>query len=140
MANRLYNQFQYSLDKNVVSTFGSFTATASTGAVASGSVKGLGVSSVTKESTAGQYTIAFADKFSRFLVGNFMTITAAASNVGGIQVLATLASYQSDIATNKAITIQLVDFAGSAVNVSADTIIRFEIKWRNSSVSTSQNA
>lgn len=129
MANRLYNQFQFSHEKMPVTLYGRFLV-GSTGAVSG--VKGTGIASVTRNS-AGNYTVAFVDGFDMLLASRFQCAKADASNVGNIQVWGTVATLRADVKTNKAITFQCLDFAGSAVDPASGHEVAMEFVFRNSS-------
>jgi hypothetical protein len=131
MGNRYLNQFQYTLEKDTVTLFGSAVIGAS-GAV--GTVKGGGIASVVKEATAGQYTITLEDSWSRFLGFTAGTTGAAISPVANIQVLMAPATLQATVQSTKAILIQCIDYAGAAVNPTSGHVLSFRITMRKSSV------
>lgn len=124
MANRRFNQFSLTLEKQVVKLYGSLTAGAS-GAVASS--EGLGIKSITKESTDGQYTIQLEDGYPKLLHVQAIVKHASASAVAAAQII-------SEDAKAGTITIQLTDGAGAAVNPESAAVVMLEITLRNSSV------
>jgi hypothetical protein len=131
MANRYFYKNHYSLEVDVVHLFAEVKIGAS-GAVTS--AKGGGIASVTKESTAGQYTIKFSDKFSKFLGMKFDVVHSSISGVAFIQVLESGSTFQADIKADQSITIQLLDFAGAAVNAPSGAALIIESKFRVSSI------
>jgi len=84
MANRIFNQFPKTLQKEVV--FLDAEATIGTDGAISG-LKGSGISAVTNVSGTGNFSITLEDKFNRFLFGavSFLaeSITAAKTSVTG---------------------------------------------------------
>lgn len=119
------------LEVDLVKLFGSVVI-GSSGAVTS--FQGGGIASVVKESTAGQYTITLSDRFAFFLMGHFRTVGASALAVAAIQVLETPATFQADIKSDGAITIQCLDFAGAAVNPASGAELMFELVMRQSKI------
>jgi hypothetical protein len=114
-----------------VTLFGS-AVIGSSGAV--GTVKGGGIASVVKESTAGQYTITLEDLWSRFLGFNAGITDDAVSAIAHIQVLMDPATLQATVASTGAITIQCLDYAGAAANPASGSVLSFRITLRKSSV------
>ncbi len=64
MANRLYQQFQGTLEHGIVKLFGSVTTTTS-GTIGSSTGKGLAITKTGSE--AGRYTVTLADKYNALL-------------------------------------------------------------------------
>ena len=94
MANRSYNQAQYTAERAPVSLYGTI-AIGAAGAV--GTVKGYGISSVVKEATAGQYTIVLEDKFQRCLSVSAQVIHDSISGAVAIQVLEIPATLEKEL-------------------------------------------
>lgn len=85
MANRLYKQFQGTLEAGVVKLFGSVT-TSTSGTIASSTGKGLTITKTASET--GRYTITLADKYNALLACNVVVqgATDAAYTTGaGLQ-------------------------------------------------------
>lgn len=135
MANKYFYQLQYTYEVNSVSTYGQFLIGAA-GAVTSGSVKGMGLTSVVKEATAGQYTLTFDDSFPANMMFVADVFFTTATGVAKVDILADPANFQTDLTTNKTIVIQLRDYAGAAVNAASGSQCRFVKVDRNSSVGT----
>lgn len=131
MANRYLNQFQYTFEADTVTIFGSAVIGGS-GAV--GSVKGGGIASVTKESTAGQYTIQLSDRYSRFLSFIAGTTLGTVSAIARVQVLMAPATLQATVKSTGQILVQCLDYAGAAANPESGSVLSFRITMRNSSV------
>ena len=131
MANKYFSQFQYSYEKDTVTIYGSITVGAS-GAVTS--FAGGGISSVTKEATAGQYSITLSDYFQRLLFVKALNVDDAVSAWASVAVLEDPATLQSDFKSDKTFKIQLQDYAAAAVNATSGAVIYLEITCRNTSV------
>lgn len=131
MANRYFNQFQYTYEKDTVTIYGSLTVGAS-GAVTS--FAGGGISTITKESTAGQYSIVLTDYFQRLLMFKAINVDDAVSAWASVAILEDPAALQSDFKADKTFKIQLQDYAAAAVNATSGAVIYFEITLRNTTV------
>jgi hypothetical protein len=131
MANRLYQQFQYTAERAPVTLYATLAVGAS-GAVSA--VKGYGISSITKESTAGQYTVVLSDKFTRALSVQAQIVHSAISAAKSVQVLETPAALQADVVAGTGFKIQLVDAAGAAVNAESGAQVFIQVVVVNSSV------
>ena len=132
MANRNLHKFRGSLERDLVDLYGS-AVIGSSGAV--GTVKGLGIASVKKETADGQYTITLDDHWYRYMFGSANFVSAAGSGIAKVEVLANPATFQSGFQTSKAITIQCFDYAGAAANPAAGSVLSFVATVRNTSVS-----
>jgi len=131
MANRLYQQFQYTAERAPVTLYATLAVGAS-GAVSA--VKGYGISSITKESTAGQYSSVLSDKFTRALSVQAQIVHSAISAAATVQVLETPAALQADVVAGTGFKIQLVDAAGAAVNAESGAQVFIQVVVVNSSV------
>lgn len=131
ITSRSYYRNVNHLEVDLVNLFGSVVIGAS-GAVTS--FQGGGISSIVKESTAGQYTITLSDRFAFFLMAKFAVVGASALAVAQVQVLETPATFQASIKSDGAITIQCLDFAGAAVNPASGAEIMVEMIMRQSSI------
>ena len=139
MAARMFQQFQGTLEKGVVSLFANIPI-GGTGAVGTlVASKNQGIKSVVRNS-AGNYTISFGDsiqgsldKYVRLLSLNSSVVLGSVSTVSAIQVW-------SDDAATGSITIQVVSptAAGNTAPVVADpdngAVIILHIKLKNASV------
>lgn len=134
MANRYLKQFSYTFEQDQVSIYGRFVVGA-TGAVTANSVKGGGVSGVTR-ADVGEYVISLQDKYSCMLEFNAWIVSASGNS--GVAVVeafnATPANFQSDFRTNGSFSVQCLDFAGAAVDPANTDYFYFKIVCRNSSV------
>lgn len=131
MANRYYNQFQYTAERAPVTLYATLEAGAA-GAVAA--VKGYGIASITKEATAGQYSIVLSDKFVRCIGLDLKVIHSSISAVQVVQVLQTPAQLQAAVAAGTAIVIQCVDKTGAAVNPESGAQVLIQLVLVNSTV------
>ena len=131
MANRTYNQAQYTAERAPVTLFATVTIGAA-GAVSA--KKGYGIKSVTKEATAGQYTIVLEDKFSRALAVHATVVHSSISAALNVQVLNTPAQLQAALAAGTGFVIQCIDKTGAAVNPESGSQIFVQVVASNSSV------
>lgn len=131
MANRLWLPPSGSLEVSVCELFGSITIGAS-GAVTTSS--GKGIASVTKETDAGQYTIALSDSYNSLLWAGFTLV----SSTDGAQTIGTAFRVDSeDVADGSApvVVLQCSDTAtGADANLTSGDIVLFTFKLKNSSV------
>jgi hypothetical protein len=109
MSNHIYNP-QLAQEKQVVKLFGSFTIGA-TGAV--GTVKGLGVSGVVRNSL-GNYTITLKDKFDRLLnvSGGFISNAVGGSGVLKSEISNDPATLQATFKADKTFDVQFYGLTG----------------------------
>lgn len=116
----------------VNSSAGSYASASTSPANAYSPTGTQGVASVTKESTAGQYTFVFQGSFARVLKADFtpLVATTGVSAAAKLGVVGTSPSVSSAPGT---ITIQLVDYAGIAVNPASGERIIFEFVLDDSS-------
>ena len=77
MSNRIFNP-ELAIEKQVCNIYGNFDVGAS-GAVSN--TVGVGVTSVVKESTAGQYTITLQDAYDKLLKTNFILLENSISPI-----------------------------------------------------------
>jgi len=132
MANRSFNQTQYSFEILPVKLYGKLLIGAA-GAV-SGTKFGLGILSIVKETADGQYSITLKDKYAQ-LLGFSSTIIAPIATVGGqVQIFETPSAIQADIKADKTFKIQILDFAGAAVNLASGDELKFELTMRQSKI------
>lgn len=134
MSNRWYKQFQYTLEQDTVTLFGNAVISGSTGSVAVSDTFGGGIASVTKESTAGQYTVKLTDSFSRLLAADARVVSASISGVANVQLLASPATLQASFKTSRSLTFQCVDYAGAAVNPPDGALLTLRLVLRRSAV------
>jgi len=131
--SRMYKNRNYSCEADIVQLFAEINIGAS-GAVSSSS--GLGIASVVKESTAGQYSIAVSDKYNKVLFVEVMPVLAAsASGIATVEILEAPASLQTDFKADKTFKIQLYDEALAAVNAASGTRLLVKICLRRSTLS-----
>ena len=131
MANRLYQQFQYTAERSPVELFATI-AIGSSGAVSA--VKGYGVESVVKEATAGQYSIGLEDKFTRCLKVAVQVVHDSISAVQAVQVLEIPANLQGAVVAGTGFKIQCIDKDGLAVNPESAAQLFVQLHVVNSSV------
>jgi hypothetical protein len=127
ITSRSYYKNAYALEQDVISLFGSVLFGAA-GAVTS--FKGGGITSVVKEAAAGQYTITLSDRFARLLAFKPQIINDAVTAVAQTMVFKDAATLQADIKSDGKITVQMLDFAGAAVNPENGAGLLFEFQMR----------
>jgi hypothetical protein len=131
MANRYYNQAQYTAERAPVTLFGTLTVGAA-GAVSA--VKGYGIKSITKVTGDGKYEVVLSDKFSRCLEVSLQVVHSSISAVAALQVLNTPAQLQTAITGGTAFVVQLIDKDGAAVNAESGAMVMLQVVASNSSV------
>lgn len=131
MANRTLNQFQLTYEKDSVTIYATINIGAA-GAVSA--YAGGGIQLVTKQATAGQYTITFTNQFSKFLSLRSDSVNATADGIANIQLLQAPATLQADVRSTRQLTIQCLDYAGAAANLASGAQIMLVAVFRNSSV------
>lgn len=132
MANRNFFGNSYSLEVDHVTLWAEINVGAS-GAVSSSS--GLGIASVTKESTAGQYTIALSDSYNKLLHAQIMLLDDTDSNPATVAIIGRVLS--EDVASSSAPKIVIQGVAlddGAAANFASGAKLLVKIELRNSSV------
>lgn len=129
--SRNFYKNPYTLEVDTVTLF-AVIAIGAAGAVSS--VKGGGIAGATKEAAAGQYSIALEDKFSRLLHAHVIGMDNAALTFGQVQIFEDPATIQADMKVDSTFKIQLLDFAGVAVDAADGTTLLVEIKMRQSSI------
>lgn len=129
MGNRYMSQFQYTLEKDTVTLYGSVVIGAA-GAVAL--VKGGGIAGVTKVGT-GLYEFEFEDSWSRLLHVSAGIVSASAPGIASAYVKENPSALQADVQADKKFKIEALDFAGVAANPPAGCVISFVVVFRKSS-------
>jgi len=129
MANRLFNQFAFSLVKAKVMLYGQATIGAS-GAVTLSAANSKGIASITKESGDGLYTIVLQDTYPALLAFNVSTLLASGLPVN---VSYAIKSQTVSTAATKNIVIQFMGQDGVAVNPDSGAVLYFQITLNNSS-------
>lgn len=134
MANRYLRQFSYTFEQDQTTIYGRFVV-GSTGAVTSGTVKGGGVSTITRTST-GLYVITLTDKWNCMLEFSAWIVSASGnSGVAKVEPFnATPASFQTDFRANGSFSVLCLDYAGAAVDPASTDYFYFKVVCRNSSV------
>ncbi len=127
--NRYFSQFQYTIEKDTVTLFGSMVV-GSTGAV--GTVTGAGIASIARSGT-GAYTITLTGPFTKLLGFRWIFGGGTASGIASVELAQSLANQTVDI---KAKTVDIVCYsAGStAADPASGSILQFEIVGRQSGV------
>lgn len=125
MANRYFSQFQYALEKGLVTLFGRFTVGA-TGAPTLDVSHSKGIKSIVRNGV-GNYTITLQDSY-QFLLGfNYFSIFSTPTSVNAF--VTTQAVNNNATPT---ITLQFQSAAGTNVELANGEDIRFEVELRNS--------
>lgn len=128
--NRYMSQFQYTIEKDTVTLFGSMVVGA-TGAV--GTVTGAGISSIARTG-AGAYTITLAQPFNKLLGFRWIFGGGTASAIGSVELADTLADQTANIRLSQ-VKIACYSSAATAADPAENSILQFEVVGRNSSVS-----
>lgn len=132
MANRkFYRGTSFcSIERELCFLFGSAVIGAA-GAV--GTVKGLGIASVTHTGT-GLYTIELEDEYYRYISGKVGFIHATGgSGIATVEMAHNPATFQADFKSTKQINVKCLDFTGAAADPAAGSVMGFETLVRNSS-------
>jgi hypothetical protein len=130
MGNRYMSQFQYTLEKDTVTLFGSVVIGAA-GAVQT--VKGGGIADVVKSGT-GLYEIEFEDSWSRLLHSTAGIVKASAPNIASIYIKENPATLQADVQADQKYKFECLDFAGAAADPSSGTVISIVVVFRKTSI------
>jgi len=110
----IYNQFQYTQIADTVTLFLRINIGAS-GSVSSAG--GLGFTSVTKESAAGQYSIKLDSKLNRFIGMRWAIVDDAISQIANIQVFEDPSAIQADMLADQTFKIQCLAVESDATPV-----------------------
>jgi hypothetical protein len=129
MGNRYMSQFQYTLEKDTVTLYGSVVIGAA-GAV--GLVQGGGIAGVAKVGT-GLYEFEFEDSWSRLLHVSAGIVSASAPGIASAYVKENPSALQADVKADKKFKIEALDFAGAPANPPAGCVISFVVVFRKSS-------
>lgn len=130
MANRLYKQFQATLEQGVVSLFGQ-VITSTSGAIASSSCKGFTISKVAGKS--GRYLVTFADKYTS-LIGVDVIVEGAADTA--YNTAKGLSPMLRAVAVSASVPTLLVQFVSTTLaDAELDDGAKFylQVKLKNSS-------
>lgn len=130
MANRSFCEWALSLEKRPVSLFCKLVVGAA-GAVSS--YQGLGLSSITKESGDGLYSITLSDQYQALFGINVVGVLGSAVSFAGCYIKETPTSLQTDFKADKTFKVEFLDFAGAAVNPASGTEILFQVYLASSS-------
>lgn len=131
MADRSWLPHGGTLEVEVKELYCSITV-GSSGAVSASS--GRGVSSVTKESTAGQYTIKLSDRYNALLGADVTLLDTADSDP---TTVATMGRLKSEAVNNSTPTVVIQGYNvtdGSAANFASGAKLLVRLAVRNSSV------
>lgn len=126
MANRIFNQFSWGLEKYRVQLFGK-VAIGSTGACTLSAANSKGITSITRNNV-GKYTIVLNDPYQKFM-GLKVTVLLAS----GLSVVGQVCVMSETVATaaTKNIVIQCLGFDGAAVEADSGTVLYFEVNLNN---------
>lgn len=125
-ASRTLFQFQGSFERELVHIFLKATVGAS-GAITLDSANSRGVASITKESGAGNYTVALQNSYSRL-----MQLTCSQEINAAALVAPTLQILDEDVASAKTISLQFQGPDGSTeTNPASGTVLRMHIVLSN---------
>lgn len=132
MADAIFRSPEGNYEEQVVEIYASWLVGAS-GAVTS--KLGGGVASVTKNVTAGNYTVVLSDRFNRLLSVKASAMGPAMLAVlPEAQLIATSATYQASFASTGALTVQFISAAGVAANPDSGATVILRVTVRNSTV------
>lgn len=131
MADRTFLNDAGSLEAGMVELYAKLTVGAS-GAVTAGT--GNGITSITKEATAGQYTILLADRYTTFYGCDFTLLHTTDSDPATVAVAARVKSEQVNNATPKFVIQAYALDDGAAADFADGAILYMTIKLKNSTV------
>lgn len=117
MANRYSQQFQHSYERELVHIYLKATVGAS-GAITLSANDSRGVTSITKETTAGQYTVLLADKYSRLMACQVQQTINAGALVAPVSYL-----LSADTTSAKTLVVQFQAADGATETNPADTTV-----------------
>lgn len=124
MANRLFNQFSFGLEKMRVSLFLSFSIDGGGNPVLD-SANSKGIASVTKLVAAGKYRITLQDSYIRLLIAEQLPVNPVSAAI--------LMSLDNDDVQNKIVDIQFVSYVtGAGTHLSPGESRRMVLVLRNS--------
>lgn len=137
MANRRFLPPLGALEVDVVDLFATLTiGNAGSISASGGSASGKGFASFTKESAAGQYTLALSDSYNSLLWAGVTLLDDTGSNPATVAVTARVLSEDVDSSSAPEVVIQgyaLDD--GAAADFADGAKLLVALKLRNSSVS-----
>lgn len=131
MADRMFHPFGGALEQKVVHLYGAITIGAS-GAVASST--GKGIFSVTKESSAGQYTIRLADQYNSLLWAGFTLLDGTDESPATVGTHMRLNSASVSASTPVVVLQCYAGDDGADANPAEGAVIYFKLELKNSSV------
>ncbi len=131
LGNRYLNQFQYTMEKDTVTLYGSFQVD---GYGAVSQYQGGGIESVEQVgATTGTYDITLTDGWDYLFAVETQVVRATLASINGSQLLMDPATLQEDIKTREPLRIVLIN-DGVAEDPAEGDEIRFKIVARRTSV------
>lgn len=127
MANRLFTQFRYALEKKICDIYMKATI-AATGAPTLVAASSKGVTSIARTGL-GAYTITLQDPYVDLLLASFHITLASGSPAA---LAWKIVSYDSTVA--KTYLIQFYDGAGAAVEIANGATLKIKFELKDSSV------
>lgn len=126
MANRLFNQFRYGLEKKIVDIYCK-AAIGATGAPTLNVASSKGVASIARTGV-GAYTITMSDPYVDLMMIQFAFLTAGTNTATGFNIVAV------DSKVAKTYQILFVNSAGAAVELAASSTLSLKFELKDSSV------
>lgn len=131
MANRQFQQFQYSLEKAVVTLFANISIGAA-GAPTMTAGKNKGIASVVRNS-AGNYTVNLQDKYQYLLfMDSAINLNSGAPSAGTNVTM--LVRADNTAAASPNIQVEFVNAAGTAVDLASGCTLLLSPQLKNSTV------
>ena len=131
MANRQFQQFQYSLEKAVVTLFANVTIGAA-GAPTIVAKQNKGIASVVRNS-AGNYTVNLQDRYQYLLfMDSCINLNSGAPSAGTNVTMLVRADNSASATPN--IQVEFVNAAGTAVDLAAGCTLLLSPQLKNSTV------
>lgn len=130
MANRYFTQFQYSLEKKLVTLFCNVSIGA-TGAPTLNTAKSKGIKSVVRNST-GNYTVTFQDTYQMLLFMDHIILAASGAPSAGTNVNMIVRADNSSSLTAPSVQIEFVNSAGAAVELANGATLLLSPQLRDS--------
>jgi len=127
MANRLFTQFQYTLEKKIVHLYGK-VAIGAAGAPTIDAAGSKGIASIVRNS-AGKYTVTLQDAYVAFM-GFCPTILLAS----GSPAVAQMVVRSVDTQSAQQIVIEFLDETLAAKDLASGAVLYFKIELKDTSV------
>lgn len=130
MANRMWTEFQYSLEKRVVNLFAS-VAVGATGAPTLNAASSKGIKSVVRNS-AGNYTINLSDTYQRLLFMDSAVVLGSGAPSSGTTLQMIIRADNSNNQTTPNVQVEFLNSSGTAVDLASGATLLLAPQLSNS--------